>query len=292
MVKSWLVQDQTVLGKDYSNLLIADSLLKTIWFINAPCYGNEALASPKANELTIPEQTATGKGKSNPFMAGSLPKTTKPTMAPKRISTSAAPAMTHAVIRKLVADSVATALEAQAANMANTDNTNRNPKPREDPIARKSESVFLRSNYTEDCKVKFATGTLTEEALSWWNSFAQPIGIEEAYKITWSKFKTLLIKKYYPRTEVKKMEDEFYNLTLKGSDLKMYIRRFQELETLCPTMVPNSKKTMEVFIEGLPRSIEGNVTALKPQTLEEAITITQRLMDQVTKHNSVQGTNV
>ncbi|GJU76540.1 hypothetical protein Tco_1273610 [Tanacetum coccineum] len=51
MVKSWLVQDQTVLGKDYSNLLIADSLLKTIWFINAPCYGNEALASPKANDF-------------------------------------------------------------------------------------------------------------------------------------------------------------------------------------------------------------------------------------------------
>ncbi|GKE64794.1 ribonuclease H-like domain-containing protein [Tanacetum coccineum] len=51
MVKSWLVQDQTVLGKDYSNLLIADSLLKTIWFINAPCYGNEALASPNANGI-------------------------------------------------------------------------------------------------------------------------------------------------------------------------------------------------------------------------------------------------
>ncbi|GJT05698.1 putative reverse transcriptase domain-containing protein [Tanacetum coccineum] len=33
---------------------------------------------------------------------------------------------------------------------------------------------------------------------------------------------------------------------------------------------------MEVFIGGLPRSIEGNVTASKPQTLEEAITITQR----------------
>ncbi|GJZ00710.1 hypothetical protein Tco_0518139 [Tanacetum coccineum] len=79
LVKSWLVQDQTVLGKDYSNLLIADSLLKTIWFINAPCYGNEASASPKANELTIPEQTTTGKGISNPLMAGSLPKTTKPT---------------------------------------------------------------------------------------------------------------------------------------------------------------------------------------------------------------------
>ncbi|GJS13967.1 hypothetical protein Tco_0408439 [Tanacetum coccineum] len=51
MVKSWLVQDQTVLGKDYLNMLIADSLLKTIRFINAPCYGNEALASPKENGI-------------------------------------------------------------------------------------------------------------------------------------------------------------------------------------------------------------------------------------------------
>ncbi|GJZ10210.1 putative reverse transcriptase domain-containing protein [Tanacetum coccineum] len=76
------------------------------------------------------------------------------------------------------------------------------------------------------------------------------------------------------------MEDEFYNLTVKGNGLKTYIRRFQELAILCPTMIPNSKKLMEVFIEGLPRSIEGNVTASKPQTLEEAITITHRLMDQ------------
>ncbi|GJR64327.1 reverse transcriptase domain-containing protein [Tanacetum coccineum] len=77
------------------------------------------------------------------------------------------------------------------------------------------------------------------------------------------------------------MEDEFYHLTVKGNDLKTYVRRFQELETLCPTMVPDSEKMMEVFIGGLLRSIEGNVTASKPQTLEEAINIAQRLMDQV-----------
>ncbi|GJU44655.1 putative reverse transcriptase domain-containing protein [Tanacetum coccineum] len=173
-------------------------------------------------------------------------------MAPKRTSTSAAPPMTQAAIKKLVADSVAAALEAQAATMANTDNTNRNTGQRETHVARKCS---YKDNCIEDCKVKFATGTLTEEALSWWNSFAQPIGIEEAYKIPWSEFKKLLIKKYCPRTE--------------------------ELVILCPTMVPNSKKLMEVFIGGLPRSIEGNVTASNPQTVEEAITITQRLMDQM-----------
>ncbi|GKB32905.1 putative reverse transcriptase domain-containing protein [Tanacetum coccineum] len=84
------------------------------------------------------------------------------------------------------------------------------------------------------------------------------------------------------------MEDEFYNLTIKGNDLKTYVRRFQELATLCPTMVPDSEKMMEVFIEGLPQSIEGNVTASKPQTLEEAINIAQMLMDQVIKHTPVQ----
>ncbi|GJT55556.1 reverse transcriptase domain-containing protein [Tanacetum coccineum] len=161
------------------------------------------------------------------------------------------PAMNQAAIKKLVADSVSAALEAQAANMANTDNTTR---PREAPVARqcsykefmscqpinfkgtegaiglirwfeRTESVFSRSNCTEDCKVKFATGTLTEEALSWWNSFAQPIRIEEAYKITWVEFKKLLIKKYCPRTEVQKMEDEFYHLTVKGNDLKTYVEK-------------------------------------------------------------------
>ncbi|GKA79246.1 putative reverse transcriptase domain-containing protein [Tanacetum coccineum] len=53
-------------------------------------------------------------------------------------------------------------------------------------------------------------------------------------------------------------------------------------------MVSNTEKLLEAFIRGLPRSIEGNVTASKPQTLEEAINIAQRLMDQVTKHTPVQ----
>ncbi|GJV17034.1 hypothetical protein Tco_1362357 [Tanacetum coccineum] len=116
-------------------------------------------------------------------------------MAPKRTPKSAAPPMTQAAIKKLVADSVVAALEAQAATMANIDNTNRNTGQSGTPIARKcsykefmscqpfnfkgtkgvvglirwferTESVFLCSNCTEDCKVKFSTGTLTEEALS------------------------------------------------------------------------------------------------------------------------------
>nr|GEV49892.1 putative reverse transcriptase domain-containing protein [Tanacetum cinerariifolium] len=111
----------------------------------------------------------------------------------------------------------------------------------------RTESVFSRSNCAEENKVAFATGTLTNDALSLWNAYAQPIGIEQANKITWIELKRLLTNK-----------------------------RFQELAILCPNMVPNNEKLMEVFIGRLPRSIEGNVTTSKHQTLKEAINIAQR----------------
>ncbi|GJR42762.1 reverse transcriptase domain-containing protein [Tanacetum coccineum] len=158
-------------------------------------------------------------------------------MPPKRASTSEALAMTQAAIRKLVTDSVTSALEAQAATMGLISaglNTNRN-------------------QYSLVADV--------------------PKKIKQANQITWTELKRLLTNKYYPRTEIRKMEEELYNLIVKGNDLKPYVRRFQELTVLCPNKVPNNDKLLEAFIGGLPRSIEGNVTASKPQTLEEAINI-------------------
>ncbi|GJW12209.1 reverse transcriptase domain-containing protein [Tanacetum coccineum] len=241
-------------------------------------------------------------------------------MPPKQTSASETPTITLATIQQLINDGISSALKAQAVSMASASNPNRNIGPTGTPVAKtgnykefiscqpfnfndtegainlihwfkRTESVFSRSKCAEEDRVTFATGTLTDDALSWWNAYAQLIRIEQANKITWIELKRLLTNKYCPRTEVKKMEDEFYNLVVKGNDLKTYIRRFQELAVLCPNMVPNAEKLMEVFINGLPRSIEGNVTASKPQTLEEAINISQRLMDQIIKHDSVQEAN-
>nr|GEW28046.1 reverse transcriptase domain-containing protein [Tanacetum cinerariifolium] len=244
----------------------------------------QAWCSIEHQEVSFVDVIETGKRK---FMQGSTLNcwvlafkiSTSRRMAPKRTSTSAAPAMTQAAIWQLVADSVVAALEAQVANMANTNNTNRS-----------SDQEKLLFNCSEDCKVKFATGTLTEDALwwvarggewhrgsnrsgdkerfwgspekffggggggrrlagggeemctlandalSWWNAYAQPIGIEQANRITWTELKRLLTNKYCSQIEIKKMEDEFYNLSVKGNDLKTYVRRFQELVGLCPNM--------------------------------------------------------
>ncbi|GJY68174.1 reverse transcriptase domain-containing protein [Tanacetum coccineum] len=129
------------------------------------------------------------------------------------------------------------------------------PKNTETPSQAATWQADNTNRKTRTKKVQLARKCSYNEFMSW-----QPINFkEEAYKITWVEFKKLLIKKYCPRTEVQKMEDKFYHLTMKGNDLKTYVRRFQELATLCPTMVLNIEKHMEAFIGGLPRSIEGNV---------------------------------
>ncbi|GJQ90570.1 reverse transcriptase domain-containing protein [Tanacetum coccineum] len=202
-------------------------------------------------------------------------------LPPKSTSTSETPAMTQDAIRKLVTDSVTVALEAQAATMANTSNSNRNTGSTGTPVAKmgnykefiscrpfyfngtegavglicwfeRTKSVFSRSKCAEENKVIFATGTLTDDALSWWNAYAQPMGVDQANQITWTELKRLLTNKYCPRTEVRKIEEELYNLTVKGNDLKSYVRRFQELAVLCPNMMPNTEKLLEAFIGGLP----------------------------------------
>ncbi|GJT34902.1 reverse transcriptase domain-containing protein [Tanacetum coccineum] len=147
-------------------------------------------------------------------------------MPPKRTSTSEAPAMTQAAIKKLVADSVTAALEAQAATMAGTSNPNRNTGPTGTPVAKTGNYKEFISCQPFYFNVTFATGTLTNDALSWWNAYAQPMGVDQANQITWTELKRLLTNKYCPRTEVRKMEDELYNLTVKGNDLKPYVRRF------------------------------------------------------------------
>ncbi|GKB45714.1 reverse transcriptase domain-containing protein [Tanacetum coccineum] len=209
----------------------------------------------------------------------------KKRMPPKRTSTSETPAITLDAIQQLTANFTA-ALEAQTAAMASASNLLTSVK------TGNTYKEFIISVSPICLMYHFAyTGTLTDDALSWWNAHAQPMGIEQANQITWTELKRLLTNKYCPRTEIKKMEDEFYGLTVNGSDLKTYIRRFQELAFLCPNMVPNSEKLMEAFIGGQPQRIKGNVTALKPQTLEEATNIAHRLMDQIIKRNSVQETN-
>ncbi|GKA73725.1 putative reverse transcriptase domain-containing protein, partial [Tanacetum coccineum] len=147
----------------------------------------------------------------------------------------------------------------------------------------KMETVFHISNCPEKYQVKYATCTLLNSALTWWNSHKRTIGTEAAFSMSWRELMKLMTEVYCPRNEIQKMESELWNLTVKNNDLAAYTQRFQELTMMCTKMVPEEEDRVEKFIGGLPDNIQGNVIAAEPTRLQDAVRIANNLMDQKLK---------
>ncbi|GJT95476.1 putative reverse transcriptase domain-containing protein [Tanacetum coccineum] len=120
----------------------------------------------------------------------------------------------------------------------------------------KMETVFHISNCPQKYQVKYATCTLLNSALTWWNSYKRAIRFEAAYAMKWTKLIKLMIEVYCPRNEIQKMEAE---------------------------MVPDKEDKVERFIRGLRDNIQGNVIVVEPTRLQDAICIANNLMDQKLK---------
>nr|GEY38360.1 hypothetical protein [Tanacetum cinerariifolium] len=110
----------------------------------------------------------------------------------------------------------------------------------------KMKTVFNINNYPPKYQVKYATCTLQDNALTWWNSHKRTIGVDAAYVMKWVGFMKLMT---------------------------------EELILLCTRMVSDKENKVERFIGGLPDNIQGNVIALNPDRLQDAICIANQLMD-------------
>nr|GFB52382.1 hypothetical protein [Tanacetum cinerariifolium] len=99
-------------------------------------------------------------------------------------------------------------------------------------------------------------------------------------KIPWSNLKAMMTTEYCPATEIPKMEQELWTLTLKGDDIKAYNNHFHELALMCHELVPTERKKIEKYVRGFPERIKGNITSLKPATLHDAINMARELVEQ------------
>ncbi|GKA30790.1 reverse transcriptase domain-containing protein [Tanacetum coccineum] len=86
----------------------------------------------------------------------------------------------------------------------------------------KMETVFHINNCLERYQVKYATCTLLDSALTWWNSHKRTIGTDAAYALSWRKLLKLMTEVYCPRNEIQKMETELWNLSVKNTDMATY----------------------------------------------------------------------
>ncbi|GKE69742.1 putative reverse transcriptase domain-containing protein, partial [Tanacetum coccineum] len=157
----------------------------------------------------------------------------------------------------------------------------------------KIETVFHISNCPKKYQVKYATCTLLDNALTWWNSHKRTIRTDAAYALSWRELLKLMTEVYCPRNEIQKMETELWNLSVKNNDMATYTQRFQELTMMCTKMVPEEEDRVEKFIGGLPDNIQGNAIAAEPTRLQDAVRIADNLMDQKLKgYANTGGQNV
>nr|GEX34557.1 hypothetical protein [Tanacetum cinerariifolium] len=121
----------------------------------------------------------------------------------------------------------------------------------------KMESVFQISGCAIENQVKFATCTLLDAALTWWNSQIRSFS-PDAYSMTWEVLKNKMMDKYFPHGEIKKQEIKLWNLKF----------------------VADENEKIEKYVIGLPDNIYRSVKVLKPKRLDETIELSNDLMDQ------------
>ncbi|GJU99578.1 putative reverse transcriptase domain-containing protein [Tanacetum coccineum] len=85
----------------------------------------------------------------------------------------------------------------------------------------------------------------------------ETVGNDIAYAMTWTELKKKITDKYYPRTEIKKLEVELWELKVKGTDVIGYTQRFQELALVCSRMFLEESDKIEKYVSGLPDMIHG-----------------------------------
>nr|GFB42133.1 hypothetical protein [Tanacetum cinerariifolium] len=110
----------------------------------------------------------------------------------------------------------------------------------------KTKRVFGISKCAEGKKVKFATATLQEPALTWWNA----------------KIATMVLE------------------TVKEYNIVAYTQRFNELTLMCLIMVKPERVKVDAYIRGLTHNVKGEVTSSKPVNLNEAMCMAYKLMEQ------------
>ncbi|GJS17622.1 putative reverse transcriptase domain-containing protein [Tanacetum coccineum] len=119
----------------------------------------------------------------------------------------------------------------------------------------KTEINFGISECAEDKKVKFVAATLRGPTLTWWNSKVAILGLDVANQIGWTQMKKLMIAEFCPAEELKRMENELWNLKVKEYNMMAYTQRPTNLnEAVCM-----AHKLMEQKLQARnERILEGN----------------------------------
>ena len=142
-----------------------------------------------------------------------------------------------------------------------------------------TEGVLSICECAEENKVKYSAQLFKGAALEWWNSLIETRGRIVMNSIPWSSFRELVIKKYCPSNEQEKLQVQFLNLEMQGTDHATYVNRFLEFVPFVSHLVTPEANAINRYIWGLIPEIRGVVKSSRPATLDAAMEMGGTLTD-------------
>ncbi|XP_035832659.1 uncharacterized protein LOC118481323 [Helianthus annuus] len=104
---------------------------------------------------------------------------------------------------------------------------------------------------------------------------------------TWDDFKELMREEYCPRDEIQKLENEYYDLKMEGSENEAYTKRSHELANMCPNLSRPPPRRIELYIKGLAPAVKSLVTAANLNNLPQIIRLAHKITDQEVERGSL-----
>ncbi|GKE11969.1 putative reverse transcriptase domain-containing protein, partial [Tanacetum coccineum] len=113
-------------------------------------------------------------------------------------------------------------------------------------LDRENGNVIDNSGCAENQKVRDATSSLVNKALTWWNTQVQVRGRVAAMAMAWNDFKALMVEEFCPN-------------------------RFHDLAKLVPHLVTPESSRIKRYIAGLAPEIRGMLRETQPTTIQNTI---------------------
>ncbi|GKD43244.1 hypothetical protein Tco_1267889 [Tanacetum coccineum] len=109
-------------------------------------------------------------------------------------------------------------------------------------------------------------------AVTWWIEKRESArGHEAALGMTRDEFKALRAEEFCPSNKMEKLETEFWNHAMVGSNHVVYTDRFHELAKLVQHLVTPESERIERYIHGLAPQIYGMIRATQLVTIQSVI---------------------
>nr|GFC02310.1 hypothetical protein [Tanacetum cinerariifolium] len=125
----------------------------------------------------------------------------------------------------------------------------------------------------------------------WFEKLESVFQISECKEKDKSEVRKWMTEEFCPWSVIQRLEQELYNLRMKGMDIDGYTNRFHELALLCPRMVEPEAMKVELYLRGLTKSIRGDVTSSQPATINDAVRMAYQLVGQLIQDKADEATD-